>query len=80
MTFELDLYHLDSPCRQPDANPENWFPDHHVTEAHAMKLCAGCPIMDACRDYAKRHRLGGIWGGHYFTHPRGKIWGSRVFM
>lgn len=45
--------------------PEYWFPtvldDNGET---AKSICARCPILDACREYAiARPELEGIWGG-----------------
>lgn len=32
-------------------------------EAQARRLCASCPVTRACRDFARRHREYGFWGG-----------------
>ena len=32
-------------------------------EAQARRLCAACPVALACRDFARRHREYGFWGG-----------------
>ncbi len=32
-------------------------------EAQARLLCATCPVMEACRDFARAHREYGFWGG-----------------
>ena len=38
--------------------------DRKAREKAAKRICAACPVLDACRDYALRvdERLG-IWGG-----------------
>jgi len=38
--------------------------DRKAREKTAKRICAGCPVLDACREYAFRvdERLG-IWGG-----------------
>jgi WhiB family transcriptional regulator, redox-sensing transcriptional regulator len=32
-------------------------------EARAMAVCLTCPVRVPCRDYARRHREQGFWGG-----------------
>lgn len=32
-------------------------------EAVARALCVTCPVLLECRDYARRHREQGFWGG-----------------
>lgn len=32
-------------------------------EARALALCRECPVMDACRTWARQHGEPGIWGG-----------------
>ncbi len=32
-------------------------------EAVARALCVTCPVLMECRDYARRHREQGFWGG-----------------
>jgi WhiB family redox-sensing transcriptional regulator len=32
-------------------------------EAKALRLCASCPVRDACRQHAREHREYGFWGG-----------------
>jgi hypothetical protein len=32
-------------------------------EAVAMSICRSCLAMDECRDYARRNREQGFWGG-----------------
>lgn len=34
-----------------------------VREAQAAAICRTCPVILACRDYARRHREQGFWGG-----------------
>ena len=34
-----------------------------VREAVAMTICRSCVVMDTCREYARRHREQGFWGG-----------------
>jgi WhiB family transcriptional regulator, redox-sensing transcriptional regulator len=32
-------------------------------EARALAVCMTCPVILPCRDYARRHREQGFWGG-----------------
>jgi WhiB family transcriptional regulator, redox-sensing transcriptional regulator len=32
-------------------------------EAQARAVCMTCPVLLPCRDYARRHREQGFWGG-----------------
>jgi WhiB family redox-sensing transcriptional regulator len=32
-------------------------------EARARAVCMTCPVLLPCRDYARRHREQGFWGG-----------------
>lgn len=85
------------PCAQPEflENPQefqgeiqadkyvsNWTNSNNVSKATAEKLCAGCPLLEMCRDYAmEAQEPYGIWGG---TRPKdrgitgtvrsGKLW------
>lgn len=66
---------LGRPCTSPDTDPESWFPvgrtkcrvDRLAAEAEAARLCAGCPVIDACLALALRYEADrpsdGIWGG-----------------
>lgn len=63
-------------CATPDIDPEVFFPepgpDMADRIATAQRVCAGCPVQAACRDYAQHHgERHGIWGGHSTRHlPR----------
>lgn len=67
----------DDPWREQAAclheEGDAWFADRRDAEAreHALAVCAGCPVLDACRDYARRTRQPwGICGGET-AHQRG---------
>ena len=32
-------------------------------EAQARLICEGCPSLEECRNYARKHREYGFWGG-----------------
>jgi len=46
-------------------NPELFFPAKGINARPAKRVCALCPVRQACLDFAlqagERH---GIWGGH----------------
>ena len=47
-----------------DIYVENWSKKNQVSEEQAAELCAGCPVLDLCRDYAIAAKEPfGIWGG-----------------
>ncbi len=49
-------------CRTAD--PDLFFPATEMEAAHALRICATCPVQEECLDYAlmARERYG-IWGG-----------------
>jgi len=58
--------HGDPICRTTD--PEAWFPEtgegHSGATRYAKEMCAECPVMVQCRDYAiANNEQHGIWGG-----------------
>lgn len=57
-------------CRGHD--PDLWFPSSGprsaIITAQAQAICAGCPVQQACRQYAdQRGDVYGIWGGHRYA-------------
>lgn len=51
-------------CRQ--YNPDDWHPERGDNGAvnRAKRVCATCPVISLCRDYALRNREPyGVWGG-----------------
>ncbi len=48
-------------CAQTD--PEMFFPDKGSSNTAAKKICAQCPVITECLDWALRHQEIGIWGG-----------------
>ncbi len=54
--------HPGRPCAEGYA--EHWFPEGSPTDDYAAKLCAGCPVLQQCGDFALRTgETDGIWGG-----------------
>jgi len=46
------------------ADPDFWFPPVGGTGAEAKAICARCPVLSECADYALADSsLTGIWGG-----------------
>ncbi|MGW5309455.1 WhiB family transcriptional regulator [Nocardia thailandica] len=57
-------------CRG-DPHHEAWFPYPSEDFAYAREICAGCPLRQACTDFAIRTGQSGVWGGREFD--RGKV-------
>jgi len=51
-------------CRQVDIG-DMFFPDKGGSTKEAKRICAQCPVVDECLEYAlaKQERFG-IWGGY----------------
>jgi hypothetical protein len=59
---------MDPSAFHPDPAPGKRLVSHRFLEAQAEVLCAGCPIISACLEYALRrearaNNCSGIWGG-----------------
>lgn len=49
-------------CRGADL--EVFFPGRGESAGPARRVCAGCPVWEACLDYAITNRIAyGVWGG-----------------
>ena len=66
-TWDDHHWRHDAECRDTDTSiffPEGDDADTQEATAHALRLCAACPVRDACLEFALRTRqLDGIWGG-----------------
>ena len=53
----------DAACSAED--PELFFPERNSYAREAKAVCAGCSVLEACRDYALTSPVGlaGVWGG-----------------
>ena len=53
----------DAACSAED--PELFFPERNSYAREAKAVCAACPVLEACRDYALTSPVGlaGVWGG-----------------
>lgn len=44
--------------------PATFFPSDGVGVDKARKICASCPVIETCLEYALDHRIEhGVWGG-----------------
>ena len=44
-------------------DPELFFSDFALDIALAKDICAECPMIQACLNYAMKHENNGVWGG-----------------
>ena len=52
----------DGKCR--DMPPSVFFPSDGLGVQVAQRICADCPVADACLEYALANRIDhGVWGG-----------------
>lgn len=62
-----DVWRLHAACKDwPGASMDLFFPDdgHRETTQAARRICAACPVVADCLDYALvNHVRDGIWGG-----------------
>lgn len=51
-------------CREPDVDPELFFPLPADPGFEAMAVCRSCPVVVPCGDWATWNKFDeGIWGG-----------------
>lgn len=49
-------------CRTAD--PDLFFPSEDDVAPEAIRICRGCPVQEACLDWALEARIRyGVWGG-----------------
>jgi hypothetical protein len=57
---------LDRPdlgCREPDVDPEIFYPGRGGSPAAAVAICQACPVTDECREWALTSgQRFGVWG------------------
>jgi WhiB family redox-sensing transcriptional regulator len=73
LLFALDVHEeweLQARCRGRDATlffgPNRFEPKRErlAREAAAKEICRGCPVLDACREFALgQEEIYGVWGG-----------------
>ena len=50
-------------CREPDVDPEVFFPLPADTGDEARAICRRCPVVESCADWATWNLVAdGIWG------------------
>lgn len=60
--MHLDTWRAHAACA--DFDPAIFFPTRNGGEADAKAICATCPVVDACRDFAIREHIPcGVFGG-----------------
>ena len=53
-----------SRARCSGESPDVFFPSDGVGVLRAQKICAGCPVMEECLEYALANHIShGVWGG-----------------
>lgn len=83
-THENDWF-LKANCRDPDVDPDIFFPDYEkfknikeYTVARAKAICAECAVREQCLNYAlANHEKFGIWGG-MTPEERDKYYSNRL--
>lgn len=58
-----DLRWITSEAACREAGTEAFFPDSSADILAAKKVCDTCPLLEQCRQYARTHRVYGVWGG-----------------
>lgn len=62
----------DAACASVD--PELWFPERGGNNEEARAICARCPVVAECREYALRNKERyGLWG-NTSEKDRRKLW------
>ena len=57
------------PCLGPDWR--HWTSENRDESKLAARACAACPVINACRDYAREWKEnGGVWAGR--SHAKGE--------
>jgi WhiB family redox-sensing transcriptional regulator len=60
--LDAQPWRIDAICNQTD--PDAFFPDKGESSRAAKRVCAGCPVREACLNYALVHQERfGVWGG-----------------
>lgn len=60
--YNPERWTVDAACITTD--PEIFFPEKGELNRHAKQICAKCPVVQQCLDYALRQREAfGIFGG-----------------
>lgn len=58
----VSAWRVDAACR--DLDVALFFPEPGVDAGGAKAICAGCPVREACLEFAiASHQDDGVWGG-----------------
>lgn len=58
-----------TPCN----NDKRWISENALDQVQAARLCAGCAVIDACREYVTRYpREQGVYAGTTLTERNTK--------
>lgn len=72
MFINFEPWMEDAVCRQVDN--ELWYPEKGESTQPAKKICAHCPVVAECLEYAlKNKERFGVWG-NTSERERRKLW------
>jgi hypothetical protein len=59
-------------CKDPEITPDTFFAGrgYNDTTHQAKRICAACPVVEPCLDFAMRTNAEGVWGGTTETERR----------
>ena len=69
VTLKTEKWMASAVCATAD--PEEWFPEKGVSALKAKRICATCPVIDQCLQFALDNNETGIWGGTSSRERRG---------
>ncbi len=49
-------------------SPDLWHPTSKTMARAAIRECEQCAVWQACRDYADRNQVDGVFGGRYYPN------------
>jgi WhiB family redox-sensing transcriptional regulator len=71
-----EIWREEARCRGMD--PDIFFHGRRRSAARARRICAGCPVVGECLDYAISEKLWfGVWGG-MTPRERRVVWRTRT--
>ncbi|MBA2426413.1 MAG: WhiB family transcriptional regulator [Actinobacteria bacterium] len=56
-------WHVLAACDGTDEDGTIFFPEHGHSAARAKAICARCPVVEQCLEWAIQHEDSGVWGG-----------------
>lgn len=69
-----------SPGEKPcTGNFEKWAGEELPTDREAQLMCAGCPLIDICEQYAEEaHPAWGVWAGEVYGRRLQELMGEEA--